>query len=77
MSVIRTRVYRGALGLLVALGLGLALSAPAAAQAELPTGAARLVEKVQLRIFFAKGSLLNEVADIQAKAEETAAGLAE
>jgi hypothetical protein len=64
MSVIRTRVYRGARGLLVALGLGLALSAPTAAQAELPTGAARLVEKVQLRIFISKANLTFHVADI-------------
>jgi hypothetical protein len=68
---------QGLVGGLVALTLAAGLSGPAAAQAELPTGAARLVEKVQMRIFFAKASLLAEVADIQEKAQTAAAGLAE
>jgi hypothetical protein len=69
------RRQRITLGIVLALGIGLGLTGSASAQ-EAPTGAARLVEKVQMRIFFAKASLLSEIADIQTKAEESAAGLA-
>ena len=52
-----------ALALAVGVGLSLALTGPAAAQ-EIPTGAARIVEKVQTRIFISKSSLLFHVAAI-------------
>lgn len=70
-----TTFSRWAAGLLVGLTLSIAVAAPAAAQ-ELPTGAARIVEKVQTRIFISKASLLADIAEIQAKAESVAAGLA-
>jgi hypothetical protein len=59
---------RWAIGLIVGCSLTAAVALPADAQ-ELPTGAARLVEKVQTRIFIAKTSLLNDIAEIQANAE--------
>lgn len=64
-----------AAGFFAAFTLSIAVAAPASAQ-ELPTGAARVVEKVQLRIFISKASLLADIAEIQAKAESVAAGLA-
>jgi hypothetical protein len=49
------------------LGLGLSLSALSGSQAqELPTGAGRLVEKVQTRIFISTAMLKQHVAAIVA-----------
>lgn len=49
------------------LGLGLSLSALSGSQAqELPTGAGRLVEKVQTRIFIGTAMLKQHVAAIVA-----------
>jgi hypothetical protein len=50
---------------LLGLALALALMGPASAQ-ELPTGAARAVEKVQTRIFIEKSSLMIKVGQIEA-----------
>jgi hypothetical protein len=66
---------RWVIGMLVGVGVTVSVALPAAAQ-ELPTGAGRVVEKVQTRIFFAKTSLLTEIGDIQAKAEGIAGGAA-
>jgi hypothetical protein len=53
--------------LVLGLGIGLGLGAvqPSAAQ-ELPTGAARLVEKVQTRIFISQAMLTYHVSQIVA-----------
>jgi hypothetical protein len=69
MNVIR----QTAIGLLIGLSLGLLATGPAAAQ-ELPTGAARIVEKVQTRIIISKSSLLFHVADIVANQPEPFGG---
>jgi hypothetical protein len=69
-------IVRSVAGLIVGLGLLAAASPPTMAQ-ELPTGAARVVEKVQTRIFISKASLLTDIAEIQAKAEGVAGGLAD
>jgi hypothetical protein len=58
-----TRAFRSAVALAVGLSLTLVLAGPAGAQ-ELPTGAARIVEKVQTRIFISKSSLTFHVAAI-------------
>jgi hypothetical protein len=44
------------------IGLSLGLSAGPASAQELPTGAARIVEKVQTRIFISKSTLLLKVS---------------
>ena len=67
-----TMLRRATLGLLVASALALPLTTPASA-AEIPTGAARIVEKVQTHIFIAKSSILYEIGLIQANAAETMA----
>jgi hypothetical protein len=51
------RVTHAATALLLGLVLSLAVAGPAAAQRELPTGAARIVEKVQTRIFISQAML--------------------
>ena len=56
-------IRHAAIAALLGLGLGLAAAGPAAAQ-ELPTGAARVVEKVQTRIFISKSSLDFHIAAI-------------
>ena len=61
MKAIRTL----ALAALIGASLSLPLSGPAAAQ-ELPTGAARIVEKVQTRIFISQATLTNHIAAIVA-----------
>lgn len=58
-----TRAFRSAVALAVGLSLGIALTGPAAAQ-EVPTGAARIIEKVQTRIFISQSSLTFKVAAI-------------
>lgn len=60
-----TTKRRSASGALLGLALAVALMGPASAQ-ELPTGAARAVEKVQTRVFIEKSSLLIKVGQIQA-----------
>ena len=57
------RGFRSVIALAVGLSLGVALAGPASAQ-EVPTGAARIIEKVQTRIFISKSSLLFHVAAI-------------
>ncbi len=59
------RIQRGALALLLGLSLGLGVVNATAAQ-ELPTGAARVVEKVQTHIFISRASLTTHVGKIQA-----------
>ena len=59
------RITHFATALLIGLGLGLAAVGPASAQ-ELPTGAARIVEKVQTRIFVSKSTLVFKVEAILA-----------
>jgi hypothetical protein len=49
------------------VGLLLALTLPVSAQ-ELPTGAARIIEKVQTRIFISQASLLSDLAFLEEKA---------
>jgi hypothetical protein len=61
-------ISRWAVGLIVGLGLAATVAMPVGAQ-EVPTGAARIIEKVQTRIFISKASLLNDIAEIQANAE--------
>jgi hypothetical protein len=56
-------VPQSAAAIVVGLALALALGGPAAAQ-EVPTGAARIVEKVQTRIFISKSSLEFHIAAI-------------
>lgn len=56
---------RRLLALLLGLSLGLGVASATPAQ-ELPTGAGRVVEKVQLRIFISKASLTTHVGKIQA-----------
>lgn len=60
-----TRVTRAAAALLIGVSLSATIASAAAAQ-ELPTGAARLVEKVQTRIFLSQATLANHVAAILA-----------
>lgn len=62
-----------AVALLLGMSLSLLATGPAVAQ-ELPTGAARIVEKVQTRIFISKSSLLFHVADIVANQPEPFGG---
>ena len=57
------RVTHAATALLIGLSLSLLAAGPAAAQ-EVPTGAARLVEKVQTRIFISQSTLTFKVAAI-------------
>jgi hypothetical protein len=52
------------------IGLSLGLSAGPASAQELPTGAARIVEKVQTRIFISKSTLLFKVEAILANQPE-------
>jgi hypothetical protein len=61
-----TTVRRAAGGLLIGLGLMLSVALPAAAQGEraLPTGAARIVEKVEFRITVATIQLQTHVGQI-------------
>jgi hypothetical protein len=58
-----TSLQRYALSLVLAAMLAVAASGSTSAQ-ELPTGAARVVEKVQTRIFIAKANLQFHVAAI-------------
>jgi predicted secreted protein len=60
------RAMRATCGLLVGLGLALALALPAAAQEsrELPTGAARVVEKIQLEVLTGTNQIKFHVAQI-------------
>jgi hypothetical protein len=66
-------LWRSGLGLLVGLGIGLAVAAPTLAQ-ELPTGAARVVENVQTRIFISQSTLQFKVAAILANLDEQFGG---
>lgn len=61
----KTTIARGALGLLLGLGLSLGTIGSGGAQ-ELPTGAGRIVEKVQTRIFISQASLTTHVGKIVA-----------
>lgn len=63
---------RGAVGLLVGLSLG--FSVVSTASAEVPTGAARLIQKVQMQVTIAKLNLLQEAAVLQAAAAEKTPG---
>lgn len=63
-------VYRAAAVALVALSMTGAAGPTVSAQ-EVPTGAARIIEKVQTRIFISKSSLLNEIAKITTNIEES------
>ena len=63
-------IYRTAAVLLVALSVTGSAVMPASAQ-EVPTGAGRIIEKVQTRIFISKSSLLNEIAKITTNIEES------
>ncbi len=56
-------LQQSAIALLVGLSLGVALAGPVAAQ-EVPTGAARIIEKVQTRIFISQSTLTFKVAAI-------------
>jgi len=56
-------VQQAVMAVVVGMGLSLALTGPAAAQ-EIPTGAARIVEKVQTRIFISQSTLNFKVAAI-------------
>lgn len=56
---------RVALGLTLATAISLPMTTATAA-AEIPTGAARIVQKVQLQILTAKNTLLYTVGQIQA-----------
>ncbi len=58
----KTRL-RGVLALLVGLGLSLGVAGSSAAQ-EVPTGAARIVEKVQLQVLVGKVTLTTRVGRI-------------
>jgi hypothetical protein len=62
-----SNVWRGLVGLGLGCGLLLALALPASAQ-ELPTGAARLIEKMETRIFISQASLMSDLAELEAKA---------
>ena len=61
-----TKVMRAACGLLVGLGLALSLALPTAAQGtrELPTGAARVVEKIDLMVLTGTNQIKFHVAQI-------------
>ena len=59
------RLTHVAAAVLVGLSLSLGVAASASAQ-EVPTGAARIIEKVELRIFISKASLTNQIAAIEA-----------
>jgi hypothetical protein len=58
-------IRQTAAAVLIGMSLSLLAARPAAAE-ELPTGAARVVEKVQTRIFISKSSLLFKVDAILA-----------
>ncbi len=60
-----TMFGRRGLALLIGMSLGLLAAGPASAQ-EVPTGAARIIEKVQTRIFISQATLTFKVADILA-----------
>ena len=62
------KLVRPVVGLLIGLGLSVSLVPPTSA-AEIPTGAARIVTKVQTRIAISKNTLLFNIAPIQANAE--------
>ena len=62
-----TTLRQGMLGVALGWGLLLSLTLPVAAQ-ELPTGAARLIEKVDTRIFISQASLLADLAFLEEKA---------
>jgi hypothetical protein len=62
-----TTVKHRMLSVLLGVGLLLALTLPVSAQ-ELPTGAARIIEKVQTRIFISQASLLSDLAFLEEKA---------
>ena len=68
----RSNVMRGVLGLLV----GLAVAGSGAAPALADNKRELLIEKVMLETAIAKGRLLVDLGEIQAKAESVAAGLA-
>ena len=68
----RTNVMRGVLGLLVGLAVAGSGTAPALADNKREL----LTEKVMLETAIAKGRLLVDLGEIQAKAESVAAGLA-
>jgi hypothetical protein len=61
-----TKVMRAACGLFVGLGLALSLALPTAAQGtrELPTGAARVVEKIDLMVLTGTNQIKFHVAQI-------------
>ena len=56
-------IRHAAIAALIGASLSLLSAGPASAQ-ELPTGAARVVEKVQTRIFISQANLTNHVAAI-------------
>jgi hypothetical protein len=58
------RAMRPMLGLLLGLGVSLGVAGAGSAQ-ELPTGAGRVVENVQMRIFISTASLNTRVGRIQ------------
>jgi hypothetical protein len=58
-----TRGLRSTVAVVIGLSLAAVLTGPAAAQ-EIPTGAARIVEKVQTRIFISQSTLTFKVAAI-------------
>jgi hypothetical protein len=62
-SMVMTRLGRVLLIMGLGVGLGIGMLHPVGAQ-EVPTGAARIVEKVQLRIFISKTSLTFNIADV-------------
>ena len=61
-----TNVVRAACGLLLGLGLALSVALPTAAQGtrELPTGAARVVEKIDLMVLTGTNQIKFHVAQI-------------
>ena len=59
------RLTRAAAALLIGVSLSATIATAASAQ-EVPTGAARLIEKVQTRIFISQATLTNHVAAIVA-----------
>jgi hypothetical protein len=61
--MVMKRLTRAATAVLIGVGLSIGVAAAASAQ-EVPTGAARIIEKVQTRIFISKANLTFHVAAI-------------
>lgn len=67
------RLTRAAAALLIGVSVSATVATAASAQ-DVPTGAARIIEKVETRIFISKASLTFYIADIQANLEEQFGG---